>query len=82
MASAPPDPDELHKLTIVLDGKRLGKGKSARATKYYAYMKQLRKLVENHGGQIHSKELHLKQSVINARKRKLKKARGRGRKNG
>lgn len=73
MASAPPLPTEMHKLVIVLDGNKLKGSKRARATKYYDYMKKLRKLIETNGGKVESKELHVKQGVINARKRTLRK---------
>ncbi len=73
MASAPPDPSELHKVTIVLDGSRLKGKAAARAKAYYRYMERIRKLAKTHGATIETKALHVKQRVITARKAALKK---------
>jgi hypothetical protein len=80
VASAPPDPDELHKLVIVLDGKRLKGGKNARADRYYEYMKKMKALARAHGAKVVTKELAVKQAVINERKRKLNQSRRRKKK--
>lgn len=72
MASAPPEPSELHRLVIVLDGSKL-KGKTAaqRRKAYLQYMKKMRQLAKSHGAAVKTKELVLKQRVITARKKKL-----------
>jgi hypothetical protein len=78
MASAPPLPNELHKVVIVLNGSRLkGKTKRKLAT-YKRYMAAMRALAAKHGARIASKEIHLKQNAINKRKKDMRKKARRG----
>ena len=74
MASAPPDPDELHKVTVVLSGTRLRGRKPARSTKYYTYMEKIRELVVSYGATVESNEVYVKASVLKARERRAKKS--------
>jgi hypothetical protein len=75
MASAPPLPTELHKVVIVLNGSaRKLKGTTKRKmAAYYKYLKELKALVKKHGARVVSKEIHLKQTHINQRKKKMRK---------
>ena len=72
MANAPPLPSELHRVTLVLDGASLKGSHRVRARKYYRYLVALGELLKAHRGITLTKEIYLKQRVINARKKKLK----------
>jgi hypothetical protein len=72
MANAPPLPTEFHKVTLVLNGASLKGSNRERARKYYRYLLAIGDLLKAHKGVTMTKEIHLKQRVINARKKKLK----------
>jgi hypothetical protein len=72
MANAPPLPTEFHRVTLVLDGASLKGSDRQRAHKYYRYLLAIGDLLRQHRGVKMTKEIHLKQRVINARKKKLK----------
>ena len=72
MANAPPLPTEFHRVTLVLDGASLKGNHRTRARKYYRYLLALGDVLKAHRGIKMTKEIHLKQRVINARKKKLK----------
>ncbi len=72
MANAPPLPTEFHRVTLVLDGASLKGSPKQRARRYYRYLLALGDLLKAHRGIRMTKEIHLKQRMINARKRKLK----------
>jgi hypothetical protein len=72
MASAAPDPDELHKLTIVLAGRSLRGSRRARAIKYYEYMSRLRTLAAAYGARVESNDLCVGQAMLRARERRQK----------
>lgn len=78
MASAPPLPNELHKIVIVLNGSSL-KGKTGRKmATYYRYLKAVRALAKKHKARVVSKEIQLKQNAINRRKKDMRKKARRG----
>jgi len=74
MASAPPLPNELHKLVIVLSGSQLKADAKRKMAAYYRYLKAMRALAKRHGARIVSKEIHLKQNAIDRRKKVMRKA--------
>ena len=78
MASAPPLPGELHKVVIVLSGSMLGAKTKRKLADYKKYMKAMRAVAKKHGARIVSKEIHLKQNVIDKRKKTLRKEARRG----
>ena len=78
MASAPPLPSELHKVVVVLNGSRLKGSDKRKLTTYYRYLKAMRALAKRHGARIVSKEIHLKQTSIDKRKRAMRKNARRG----
>ena len=73
MASAPPLPSELHKIVIVLNGSSLHSNKKRKMASYYRYLKAVRAVAKRHKARIVSKEIHLKQGTINARKKTMRK---------
>jgi hypothetical protein len=78
MASAPPLPGELHKVVIVLSGSMLDAKTKRKLADYKKYMKAMRAVAKKHGARIVSKEIHLKQNVIDKRKKALRKEARRG----
>ena len=74
MASAPPLPNELHKIVIVLNGSSLASDAKRKLAAYYRYLKAVRALARKHGVRIVSKEIHLKQQHIDKRKKEMRKA--------
>jgi hypothetical protein len=75
MASAPPLPTELHKVVIVLNGssRKLQGNTKRKMASYYKYLRELKALAKKHGARVVSKEIHLKQTKIDQRKKEMRK---------
>ena len=72
MASSPPLRNEVHKLVIQLPGSRLHKDVKRKLAAYRRYMKEMRRIAKRFGARVVSKEIHLTQSAITKRKKKLR----------
>ena len=78
MASAPPDHNENHHVVIVLSGSKIRGSAKRRLAVYKKYMQAVRALAGKHGARVVAKEIHLKQHVIDKRKKDMRKEARRG----